>query len=121
MHDEGAVAVRLLRERVKLGNGIVESLFGEMASAVRRIQNLIVEDTEVEREAKTDGMCWSELSLCDIGGILVTRLDGVLSLRGARQAYLVSLVGGGGSNLAFFTRGELSEVSMIVSLPVVVR
>ena len=82
MHDEGAVAVRLLRQRVKLGNGIVEGLFGEMASTVRRIQDLIVEDTEVERETKTDGVRWSELSLCDIGGILDKRSDVRSSLRG---------------------------------------
>jgi hypothetical protein len=34
LHDEGAVAVGLLGETVKLGDGIVESLLGKMARAV---------------------------------------------------------------------------------------
>jgi hypothetical protein len=34
LHDEGAVPVRLLGQRVELGNGIVECLLGKMASAV---------------------------------------------------------------------------------------
>lgn len=70
LHDESAVTVGLLRERVELSNGIVESLLGEVACAVRRIQDLVVEDTEVERETKTDGMCWGEFGLCNVGGIL---------------------------------------------------
>jgi hypothetical protein len=34
LHDEGAVAVRLLGERVELGNGVIEGLLGEVASTV---------------------------------------------------------------------------------------
>lgn len=41
-----------------------------MAGAVGGVENLIVEDTEVERETEADGVCWCELSLCNIGGIL---------------------------------------------------
>jgi hypothetical protein len=70
LHDQSAVAVGFLRKRVQLSNGIVEGLLGEMASAVRRVQDLVVEDTEVERETETDRVCWSEFSLCDVGGIL---------------------------------------------------
>lgn len=70
LHDESAVAVGFLRKRVQLSNGIIESLLGEMASPVRRVQDLVVEDTEVEGETETDRVCWSEFSLRDIGGIL---------------------------------------------------
>jgi hypothetical protein len=45
-------------------------LLGEVACAVRRIQDLVVEDTEVERETKTDGMRWGEFGLCNVGSIL---------------------------------------------------
>jgi hypothetical protein len=32
--------------------------------------------------------------------------------------YLVSLMGGGSSNLALVTRSELSEVTVVVALPI---
>ncbi len=48
LHDEGAVAVRLLGQRVELGNGVVKGLLGKMASAVGRVEDLVVEDGEVE-------------------------------------------------------------------------
>jgi len=44
LHDKRAVTVRLLGERVELGDGVVEGLLGQVAGAIRRVQNLVVED-----------------------------------------------------------------------------
>ncbi len=44
LHDEGAVTVRLLRERIELGNGVVKRLLGQVAGTVGRVQDLVVED-----------------------------------------------------------------------------
>jgi hypothetical protein len=70
LHDQSAVAVRLLAKRVKLGNGIVERLLGEMACSVRRVEDLVIEDGEVQGEAETDGVSGSKLRLRNIGGAL---------------------------------------------------
>ena len=70
MHDESAVAVGFLGQRVKFGDRIVEGLLGQMAGAIGRIQDLVVEYGEVECEAETDWVRGSQLGLRDIGGIL---------------------------------------------------
>lgn len=70
LHDQGAIAVRLLREGVELGNSIVEGLLREVASTVGGVQDLVVEDGEVESETQTDRVSWSELSLGNIGSAL---------------------------------------------------
>lgn len=70
LHDEGAVAVRLLRQRVELGNSVVERLLGEVAGAIRRVQDLVVEDGEVKREAQANGVGRGQLRLGDVGGAL---------------------------------------------------
>jgi hypothetical protein len=70
LHDEGAVTVRLLGERVELGNGIVEGLLREVASPVGAVQDLVVEDGEVEGKTKADGVSGSELSLGNVGSAL---------------------------------------------------
>lgn len=79
LHDEGAVAVGLLGEGVELGDGVVEGLLGEVAGAVGRVEDLVVEDGEVEGETEADGVGWRELGLRDVGGALVGAL--VVSLR----------------------------------------
>ena len=48
LHDEGAVMVGLFRERIELGNSVIECLLSKVASTVRRVENLVVEDREVE-------------------------------------------------------------------------
>lgn len=73
LHDQSAVAVGLLGERVELSDGIVKGLLGEVAGAVGRVEDFVVEDTEVEGKTKTDGMSRSEFGLCDVGGILCGR------------------------------------------------
>lgn len=74
LHDKGTVAVRLLRKRVKLGDGIVEGLLGQVARAVGGVEDLVVEDGEVERETQADGMRRGELSLSNIRGALYSGL-----------------------------------------------
>lgn len=51
LHDQGAVAVGLLGERIKLSNSVIECLLGKVARAIRRVQDLIIEDGEIEGEA----------------------------------------------------------------------
>lgn len=70
LHDQGAVAVRLLGERVELGDGVVKRLLREVASTVGRVEDLVVEDGEVQGQTEADGVGGGELSLSDIGGAL---------------------------------------------------
>ena len=70
LHDQRAVPVRFLRQGVEFSNRIIESLLGKMAGAIRRVQDLVVKDGEVERKTKADGMRWGQLGLSNIGGVL---------------------------------------------------
>jgi hypothetical protein len=83
------------------GNGIVESLLGKMASLVGRVEDLVVENGEVQGETKTDGVSGGKVGLSDLGGSLVG-LEGLV-----------------GRVLAAVAHGELGEVAVIVTLPVV--
>lgn len=115
LHDEGGVLVALLREGVELcdsvsnvrvlaqathtGNSVVESLLGELASLVGRVQDLVVEHGEVQRKTEADGVGGGQAAGSDLGGGLV-RLE--------------RLVGRG---LALVADGELGEVAVVVTLP----
>ena len=70
LHDEGAVAVRFLRETIQLSNRIIKGLLGEVACAVGRVEDLVVEDGEVECQAEADGVGRGKLGLRDVGGAL---------------------------------------------------
>lgn len=70
LHDQSAITIRLLRERVEFCNSIVKSLLGQVASSVRRVQNLVVENREIEGETKTDGVGRGKLSLRNVRSIL---------------------------------------------------
>ena len=74
-----------------------------MACSVRGVQNFVVEDGEVEGQTKADGVCWWEFCDGNIRGRLVGN-EGVFS-----------------SCLAFSARGELSQISVVVSLPIMQR
>lgn len=41
-----------------------------MAGTIRRVENLVVEDGEVESEAEADGVRRGELGLGNVGGVL---------------------------------------------------
>lgn len=100
MHDECGILVAFLAESIKLGNSIVEGLFGKMASLVRGVEDLVVEDGEVQGETKSDGVSRSEIGLGNLGSSLV-------SLQGLVGRFL-SLIGS----------GEFGEVTMIITLPI---
>ena len=81
-------------------NSIVEGLLGQMACLIRRVQDLIIEDGEVERKTQSDGVCWRKISLRNFGSILIS---------------LKRLVGG---FLALLANCKFSEISVVVSLPI---
>ena len=56
LHDERRVLVGRLQERVELGDHVVERLPREVARAVGRVQDLVVEYGEVERKTEADGV-----------------------------------------------------------------
>jgi hypothetical protein len=70
-----------------------------VASLIGRVQDLIVEDREVQGEAKADRVCWSEVGLCNFGRSLV-------GLEGLVRRFL-ALVGS----------SEFGEVAVVVALP----
>lgn len=82
------------------GNGIVEGLLGEVASLVGGVEDLVVEYGEVKGKTKTDRVGWGKFGLGNLGGSLVG---------------VEGLVGG---VLALVANGELSEVTVVVALPV---
>ncbi len=73
-----------------------------MASLVRSVEDLIVEDGEVQGKAETDGVSGRKLSLCDLSSRLVG---------------LEGLVGG---VLALLANGELGEITVVITLPTIV-
>ena len=91
-----------------------------MAGTVGRVEDLVVKDGEVKGETETDGVSGSELSLGNVGGVLQNSLDIVSVLRRNGCTNLVGVVRGGGGRLALVARGELGEVTVVVTLPVVV-
>lgn len=46
-------------------------LFGQLASLIRRVEDLIVEDREVEGKAKTDGVRGRHVFLADLKSLFV--------------------------------------------------
>jgi len=83
-------------------NGIIKSLLSKVACLVWRIENLVVEDGEVESKTKADWVGWCKISLGNLSSVLVS-LKRLVSR-------LLSLV----------TNGELGEVTVVVTLPIVV-
>lgn len=106
LHDQRAVLVRLLAQRVQLGDGLVERLRDradnvaasahgerlwpaqaaavnrlslathlsrEVARALGRVQDLIVEDREVQRQAQPDGVGGRQV---DVGDVLLEGTGG---------------------------------------------
>ena len=71
-----------------------------MASLIRCIENLIVEYGEVEGQAKTDWVSWSQIGMSNFSGSFI------------------SLKGLVGRSLALVANGELSQVTVIITLPV---
>jgi hypothetical protein len=71
-----------------------------MTSLIRRVENLVVENGEVQGKTKTDWVGRCEVGLRDFGGILV-RFKGFV-----------------GRTLALVTEGEFGQIAVVISLPV---
>ena len=54
LHDQSAVLVAVLVQGVELGDGVVESLLGQVASSFRRVEDFVVEHGEVQSETQTN-------------------------------------------------------------------
>jgi hypothetical protein len=119
LHDERAVTVGLLGERVEFGDRIVKGLLSQVAGTIGRIEDFVVEYGEVESQSEANRVGRSQLGLCDIGGILNAKSSvlTVLAPQTRRMSYLVGFVSGSGGNLALLTGCELSQVTVIVALP----
>lgn len=82
-------------------NGIVKGKLGQMASLVRRVEDLVVEDREVKSQPETDGVGGGKLSLSDFGSTLV------------------GFEGSVGSTLATVANGEFCEITVVVTHPTI--
>ena len=71
LHDQGGVLVGFLVQSVKLSNGIIESLLGDLARSVGGVKDLVVKDGEVKGKTKTDGVCWWKVGSSNSTGCLV--------------------------------------------------
>jgi hypothetical protein len=116
LHDQCAVAVRLLGERVELGDCIIESLLGKVAGTVGGVEDLVVEDGEVQGKTEADWVGWGELSLGNIGGVLISVSGAPLRL--CNRSYLVGLVSSGSCDLALLTGRELCKITVVVPFPI---
>jgi hypothetical protein len=81
-------------------NGIIKGLLGKMASLIRRVQDLIVENGEVKSQTKADRVSGRKIRLCNLSGVLVS-LEGLV-----------------GRLLSLVANGELSQVTVVITLPV---
>jgi hypothetical protein len=119
LHDEGRVLVALLTKGVKFcmicvrfiwhikwlngvdptSNSVIKGLLGKVACLIRRVEDLIVEDGEVEGKTKADWVCWCKVGLGNFGSILVS-LEGLV-----------------GRLLSLVANRKLSKVSVVISLP----
>ena len=99
LHDQCRVLVRLLTQCVQLRDRVVERGLRQPASAVRRVENLVVEHGEVECQPESDGVRGCQLGHCDVRRSLVRD-----------QAVLRSF-------LAIVASCEFCLVAMVVSLP----
>ncbi|KAI6766427.1 hypothetical protein HG531_011649 [Fusarium graminearum] len=84
---------------VRTSDGIIEGLLSQVASLVRSVEDLVVENGEVEGETKADGVGGRKLGLSNLSSSLVG-LEGLV-----------------GRVLATVANGELGEVTVVVTLP----
>lgn len=80
-------------------NGVIESLLGQLASLVGRVEDLVVENGEIQGQTEADGVSRGEVGSSNVGGSLVS---------------LERLVG---RSLALVTNGKLGKVTVVIALP----
>lgn len=103
LHDQSVVLASLLGDGVNVGNSIIERLLGQLAGSLRRVENLVVEHGEVESQTQSDVVGGGQL-----GGGLV----------GSKLVCLQRLLGG---LLSLIVGGELGQVSVVITLHLVVE
>lgn len=99
MHDKSGILVAFLTQGIELSNRVIESLLGEVAGLVGRVQDFVVEDGEVQSETETDGMCGSQVRGSNLGSLLVS-LQGLVC-----------------RCFSLFLNGKFGKVSVVVALP----
>merc|ERR1719183_890162 len=103
LHDQRRVLVAILVKGVQLSNSLIKGSLGELASLLGRVEDLIVEDGEVERQTEADGMRGLHLGLSNLEGLLVSLLRIFENLRSS------------------VTHSHLGEVPVIISLHLQVK
>merc|ERR1719443_1344959 len=88
LHDECGILVRLFGNIVKLRNRLLEGLACHLASFIRLVEHLVLEDREVERKAETDWMRDRQIFLGDLLGSFIRPLC-VLRCRSLCVAFTV--------------------------------
>jgi len=84
LHDKSRVLVRFFVQSIQLGNSIIKGLLGDLASLVRGVKNLVVEDRKVKGKSKTDGVCWWKIR----GG---NSTGGLVSIKGSSGRFLADI------------------------------
>merc|ERR1740139_434204 len=103
LQDQRGIFVRVLCHVVKLGNCIFESCASHLARLIWIGEHLILEDRKVQCQTQADGMCHSQIGLCDFLRFLIS-LPGIIR----RCCFLV-------------TCGELGNVTVVVGLHLLVE
>ena len=66
LHNQRAVLVRFLGKRIQFSDGIVESLLGQLASTIRRVEDLVVEDGKVQSQTQANRVRRGQLGLSNV-------------------------------------------------------
>lgn len=98
LHDQRAVLVAFLGEGVQLRDRVVEGRLGQATRPVRTVEDLVVEHGEVQGQAEADRVRGRQFSHGDVARGFV-RHQRVL-----------------GRLLAVVARGELRQVSVVITL-----
>lgn len=103
LHDQCRILVRLFTQSIEFSDRIVKRQLGETAGLVGRVEDLVVEYGEVERESESDRVCGRKFGRGD-GRSRFVRFEG--SFRGLRTCV---------------TGSKFGEVSVVISLHLVVE
>ena len=103
LHDGGGILVLVFLDLVNVSNGIIKGLLGQLAGFAGVVLDLIMEDGVVKGKAESDGMGGLELLLSELSSLLVGLMGVVSSL------------------VVLSSRGVFGDVSVVVSLHLVVE